>query len=93
VTYGTYDDSDYEPKQEPKRGRLFSIAIIITLVLVGVASAFFWHAYGDDLAALPSLASANGLSNASAGQPASTAKKSVGLQEFQAFQLQLAGQT
>jgi uncharacterized coiled-coil protein SlyX len=92
MAYKTYDDNDYEPPQEPKRGRIFSIAIVIALVLVGVASAFLWHAYGDDLAALPSLASANGVSNAPTAHPASAAEKGVGLQAFQAFQQQLAGQ-
>jgi uncharacterized coiled-coil protein SlyX len=93
VTYRTYDNGDYEPPEEPKRERLFSIAIVVTLVIVGVASAFLWRAYGNNLAALPSFASANGPSDSSAAQAASAAEKGVGLQAFQAFQLQLAGQT
>jgi hypothetical protein len=93
VTYTAYDDGDDGPPQEPKRERLFSIAIVVTLVIVGVVSAFLWRAYGNDLAALRSFASANAPSNASAGQAASAAEKGVGLQAFQTFQLQLAGQT
>jgi hypothetical protein len=93
VTYTAYDDGDDEPPQEPKRGRLFSIAIVVTLVIVGVASAFLWRAYGNDLTALPSFASANGPSDSSAAQAAGAAEKGVGLQAFQAFQLQMAGQT
>jgi uncharacterized coiled-coil protein SlyX len=92
VSYRTYDDGDYEPPQEPKRRRLFSIAIVVTLAIVGVASAFLWRAYGNDLAALPFFASVNGLLDASVAQPTSAAEKGVGLQALQAFQQQLAGQ-
>jgi uncharacterized coiled-coil protein SlyX len=93
VAYRTDDDDDYEePPEEPKSRRLFAVAIVVMLVMVGVASAFLWRAYGNDLAALLSLASENGVSNPSAAQPASAAEKSVSLQAFQAFQQQLAGQ-
>lgn len=89
VTYTTYDDADYESPQEPKPSRLFWIIMIPLLAIVGVVLAFLWHAYGNNLSALPFSASENGSSTVPSG---SVAEKYVGLNAFQAFQLQLAGQ-
>jgi uncharacterized coiled-coil protein SlyX len=89
VTYTAYDDADDEPPLEPKSSRLFGIIIVPMLAMVGVISAFIWRAYGNDLAALQFFASGNGSSTAPS---ASAAEKYVGLNAFQSFQLQLAGQ-
>ena len=85
MTHGTDHVFDYEPEQEPEpepglelleRRRSRTIVVVSALVLIGVASALVWLAYGDNLqpgsTALPD--------------------KPVTLNDFQAFQQQITAQ-
>ena len=88
-----YDDEIYDedvaPAQESEPKNPFSIARlaggVMLLVLIGSSSAFAWRAYGNTLEGLLSFTS-------SAAAPAVVAEPTVPLKEFQAFQLQAAGQ-
>jgi len=79
------NDSDYEPAEEPKdkRRAAFVVASALVLAIIGSGSAFAWRAYGGS--PYPSFA----LGSSSA---VSTEPKTVGLDEFRAFQQQIAGQ-
>ena len=72
----------------PPRRRWLWPAIVAGLAIVGIASAFAWHAFGGGPWTLPSFA-------LETGQPAApavvAADKPVGLKDLQALQQQIAG--
>jgi hypothetical protein len=74
--------SEYEPADEPEGKRwVGTIVGAVVLAMIGSASGFAWHAYGGS--AYPNFA----LGGSAASEP-----KPVGLDEFHAFQQQVAGQ-
>jgi uncharacterized coiled-coil protein SlyX len=79
------NDNDYEPPEEPKDKRRAPFVVVGAFVLatIGSGSAFAWRAYGGS----PYPSFALGSSSAGSGEP-----KTVGLDEFRAFQQQIAGQ-
>jgi hypothetical protein len=83
-----HDNNDFDhesPPEEPEvKRRIASIVVsAFVLAIIGSASAFAWRAYGGTPYPSFSLGSSS----------ASSAPKTVGLDEFQAFQQQITGQT
>jgi uncharacterized coiled-coil protein SlyX len=82
-----HDNSDFdqEPPEEPEDERRIAPLVVgaFVLAIIGSASAFAWRTYGGTPYPSFSLGSSS----------ASSAPKTVGLDEFQAFQQQIAGQT
>src|SRR5580692_1145675 len=82
-----HDDNDFDqetPEEPEGELRIASVVVgVLVLAIIGSASAFAWRAYGGTPYPSFSLGSS----------PASSAPKTVGLDEFQAFQQQIAGQT
>ena len=79
------NDDDYAPPEEPKakRGLPFIVIGACVLAIIGSGSAFAWRAYGGS----------SYFSFALGSSPASTTEpKTVGLDDFRAFQQQIAGQ-
>ena len=79
------NDFDHEsPPEEPEvKRRIASVVVsVFVLAIIGSASAFAWRAYGGTPYPFFTL-----------GSSSATAPKTVGLDEFQAFQQQIAGQT
>src|ERR1700688_262090 len=82
-----YDNNDdgYDPPEEPesKRRVPFIVISVCVLAIIGSGSAFAWRAYGGS--PYPSFAFGS-------SSPGPTAPKMVGLDEFHAYQQQVAGQ-
>jgi hypothetical protein len=78
------EETDYEVPEEPRRRVFLPIFLVIALVMTGTVSAIAWRAYGGQF--FPPFAFGGG-SDAPAAEP-----KAVGLDEFRAFQQQVAGQ-
>ena len=84
MTTWQYEDNDIdnEPPEEPEAKRRVPLVLIVAaLAITGMASAFAWRAYGGS--PYPSFAF---------GSSAVSEPKTVGLDEFSAFQQQVVGQ-
>jgi uncharacterized coiled-coil protein SlyX len=82
VTWLHDDDTDYQPSEEPEGKRWVPTFVgALVLAMIGVGSAFGWHAYGGS--PYPSFA----LGGSAAPEP-----KPIGLDEFHMFQQQSTAQ-
>jgi hypothetical protein len=73
-------------RSERKRSK--AIVVVPVLLLIGIAAAFLWRYYGDNLEALSSLTSSTASRVGSPELP----DKPVGLKDFEAFQQQTGQQ-